>query len=59
MTMLKNGIIEHCKIELKRFTGIEKGMLVAVNALVIHQTGVASAQSTFNSYKAGGNGRIF
>jgi hypothetical protein len=50
VTVLQAGILKDKKIMQRIFPGIEKGPLLKVNALVIHQTGALSAQNTFNSY---------
>ncbi len=56
MATLKNGILIDPKVQKRLFTGIEKGPLANVNALVIHQTGAPTAQHTFNSYQNGSHG---
>lgn len=57
--MLKQGLLIDTKVTHKIFSGIEQGPLRAVNALVIHQTGASTAESTFNSYTKGGHGAHF
>ncbi|MGO4416998.1 N-acetylmuramoyl-L-alanine amidase [Cupriavidus sp. KB_39] len=46
----KNGIVDAERIKIKRFPGIERGLMAQVNGIVVHQTDAATAQSTFNSY---------
>ena len=62
------GIIEHLRIEQKRFLGIEKDdiekveqvdQVYQINGIIVHQTDSPSAQSTFNSYATGYNGAHF
>jgi N-acetyl-anhydromuramyl-L-alanine amidase AmpD len=59
VTVLQAGILKDKKIMQRIFPGIEKGPLIKVNALVIHQTGASTAQNSFNSYMNGGNGAHF
>ena len=59
MSTLKQGLLLNPKITQKVFSGIERGALNKVNALVIHQTGANTAQQTFNSYAKGGHGAHF
>lgn len=54
-----NGLCQSPKITQRIFPTIEKGPLSTVNALVVHQTGGATKESAFNSYKAGNNGAHF
>lgn len=44
MTVLHAGILKDKKIIQRIFHSIEKGPLMIVNALVIHQTGASTAQ---------------
>lgn len=59
MSTLKQGLLLDPQITQKVFSGIERGPLGKVNALVIHQTGANTAQQTFNSYARGGHGAHF
>lgn len=59
MTILKHGILHDPRVQKQLYPNIEKGPLVRVNSLVIHQTGAPTAQHTFNSYQAGGHGAHF
>jgi N-acetyl-anhydromuramyl-L-alanine amidase AmpD len=43
----------------KIFSEIEKGALTKIDAIVVHQTGGKTSQSSFNSYKGGQNGAHF
>ncbi|WP_293367588.1 peptidoglycan recognition family protein [Nevskia sp.] len=53
------GKLIHPKITDKVNSKIEKGALDVVNALVIHQTGANSAESSLSSYDNGSNGAHF
>lgn len=56
----RGGIVDAEKIKVKIFEGIERAKMDAVNGIVVHQTGGATAQSTFNSYvDKGANGAHF
>ncbi len=59
MSVLNAGILKDTRIIQRIFPGIEKGPLIKVDALVIHQTGAPTAQHSFNSYIKGGNGAHF
>jgi N-acetyl-anhydromuramyl-L-alanine amidase AmpD len=59
VTVLQAGILKDKKIIQRIFPSIEKGPLMIVNALVIHQTGASTAQHSLNSYMNGGNGAHF
>ncbi len=59
MSKLVNGVLISEEITQKIFSSIEKGRLIKINAVIIHQTGAATAQHTFNSYEKGGNGAHF
>jgi N-acetyl-anhydromuramyl-L-alanine amidase AmpD len=59
VAVLNAGILKDKKIMQRIFPGIEKGPLMKVNAMVIHQTGASTAQHSFNSYMNGGNGAHF
>lgn len=56
---LKDGVLNHTKINQKIYSGIEKGPLKSVNAVVVHQTDAPTAEHTFNSYSKGGHGAHF
>lgn len=55
----KNGMLVDPKVTSKRYTSIEHGPLKTIHAIVVHQTDTSTAQQTFNSYTAGGNGAHF
>lgn len=55
----KDGMLVEGKVILRRFPTIEHGKLSGVHAIVVHQTDAPTAQHTFNSYIAGGNGAHF
>ncbi|WP_020409246.1 peptidoglycan recognition protein family protein [Hahella ganghwensis] len=59
MSAVKAGILTDKRVTQKIYSGIEKGILKKVDALVIHQTGALTAQHTFNSYAKGGHGAHF
>lgn len=59
MAVLNAGILKDKKIMQIIFPGIEKGPLLKVNAMVIHQTGASTAQNSFNSYINRCNGAHF
>lgn len=59
MSILQGGVLKDKKIFQRIFPNIEKGPLKKVNAVVIHQTGAPTAQSSFNSYMNGGYGAHF
>jgi len=59
MTTLQAGILKDNKIIQRIFPGIEKGFLMNVHSLVIHQTAAPTAQHTFNSYIKGSHGAHF
>ncbi len=59
MATLQNGLFNDPKVQQRIFLGIEKGALIKINALVIHQTGAPTAQHTFNSYQKGRHGAHF
>ena len=54
MSKLVNGILANERIIQKIFIDLEKGRLIKINAVIVHQTGAATAKHTFNSYEAGG-----
>jgi len=53
------GKLVHGKVKDKVNSKIEKGALPAVHALVLHQTGGATAESSLSSYDSGSNGAHF
>ena len=53
------GKLVHAKVVDKVNSKIEKGVLGTVNAIVVHQTGAGTAQSSFSSYDTGTNGAHF
>jgi len=54
-----NGKLVSSKVIDKNFSAIEHGPLAAVNAIIVHQTGGSTAESSFSNYKKGGNGAHF
>lgn len=54
-----SGKLVHKNVTDKVVSGIEKGTLKEVHAIVVHQTGAATAGSSFSSYNAGNNGAHF
>jgi N-acetyl-anhydromuramyl-L-alanine amidase AmpD len=58
-TLDKDGMLVDPKVMIRRFTSIEHGRLLAVKAIVVHQTDAPTTQATFNAYAAGGNGAHF
>lgn len=54
-----DGKIIHSKIILKISTSIEKKPMNKIQGIIVHQTGGATAQSSFNSYRAGRSGAHF
>ena len=59
MAELKEGILVHPRIIVRRFPGIEHGPLPTVRAIVVHQTDASTAESTFQTYVRGPNGAHF
>lgn len=59
MSSLVKGKLVSKKVTQKIYSTLEKGKLLKVNGLVIHQTGAATANHTFNSYEKGGHGAHF
>lgn len=53
------GKLVHANVADKINSKIEKGKLSSVSAIVVHQTGGATAESALNSYDAGVNGAHF
>lgn len=56
---LKGGKVLSPEVTDRITSRIEKGALSKVDAIVVHQTGGATAESAFNSYKKGGEGAHF
>lgn len=56
---IKDGKLVSSRVVDRVQAGIEKGTLTAVHALVVHQTGAATSDSSFSSYKTGQNGAHF
>ncbi|MBP2152670.1 peptidoglycan recognition protein family protein [Erwinia rhapontici] len=55
-----NGYIDAVRITKKIFHSLHHGDMGHVNGIVVHQTGAATLQSTFNSYQhANANGAHF
>lgn len=55
-----NGYIDAVRISKKIFHSLHHGDMAQVNGIVVHQTGAATLQSTFNSYQhANANGAHF
>lgn len=59
MSKLINGELQDTKVTQKIFKSLHKGKIAKVNAIVVHQTGATSAQSTFNSYQSASHGAHF
>ncbi|MCQ8104377.1 N-acetylmuramoyl-L-alanine amidase [Methylomonas sp. SURF-2] len=53
------GKLVHKNVTDKVNSAIEKGALSVVHAIVVHQTGAATAGSSFSSYDSGNNGAHF
>ena len=47
----QDGMVLDARVRLRRFGTLERGPMVVVNGIIVHQTGGATAQSTFNSYQ--------
>jgi len=56
---LKDGKVLAAQVTDKISTKIEKGNLVNVHAIVVHQTGSKTSASSFSSYENGKNGAHF
>lgn len=54
-----NGMLSHKRIHLRRFSGIEKGPLAQVRAIVVHQTDSNTETSTFAAYRSQDAGAHF
>lgn len=59
MSKLKDGKLIDVKVKQRIFSTIERGPLKKVVAIVVHQTGSSTAESTFNSYSHPANGAHF
>ena len=55
----KDGKVQNPKIKQAIVTAIQKSPMTHVRGIIVHQTGGATAQSSFNSYKSGANGAHF
>lgn len=55
----ETGHVDHARVQLRIFAGIEHGAMHSVHGIIVHQTGGASAQSTFNSYGSSPYGAHF
>lgn len=56
---LASGKLVHSKVEQKIYKGLHKGEMTSPQAIVVHQTGAATAQHTFNSYVSSPHGAHF
>ncbi len=59
VSKVENGKLVDEKVLQKNFPKIEKGKLIKINSIIVHQTGSSAADQTFNSYKTGGHGTHF
>lgn len=59
MSKIINGKFVDTKVTQKIYSGLHKGKLSTVHAIVVHQTGAATAQHTLNSYANSSNGAHF
>jgi len=55
----KDGMVHNVLVRRRRFVSLERGPMPVVNGIVVHQTGGATAQSTFNSYQQSAYGAHF
>ena len=55
----KDGMVRNALVRLRRFSSLERAPMPVVNGVIVHQTGAATAQSTFNSYQQGNHGAHF
>jgi len=55
----RDGMVNDPRVRRRRFTTLERGEMPLVNGIVVHQTGGATAQSTFNSYQQSNFGAHF
>ncbi|MGH7454700.1 MAG: peptidoglycan recognition protein family protein [bacterium] len=56
MPTIIDGVLVDAHVEKKTFSGIEKGPLKPINAIIVHQTDTTNAKQAFNSYENGLNG---
>lgn len=59
MANIVDGKLIDVQVEQRIQATIERGALNDIHAIVVHQTGGATAQSTFESYKGDANGAHF
>ena len=59
MSKVINGKFVDTNVTQKIYSGLHKGKLSTIHAIVVHQTGAATAQHTFNSYGNSSNGAHF
>lgn len=60
LVISRHGVVRAERIKVKIFPGIERAQMEAVNGIVVHQTGAATIESTFHSYRdKGANGAHF
>ena len=59
MAELKEGILVHPRIIVRRFPGIEHGPLPTVRAIVVHQTDASTASRRFKPMCEGRTERTF
>ena len=55
----KDGKVQHQRIKLVISPSIQKKIMSHVSGIIVYQTGGATAQSSFNSYKNDANGAHF
>jgi len=55
----QNGRVSNKKIKLAIRLAIQKKPMTHVSGIIVHQTGGSTAQSAYNSYKAGSSGAHF
>jgi N-acetyl-anhydromuramyl-L-alanine amidase AmpD len=56
----QQGVVDAERIRVKIFPAIERGNMDIVRGIIVHQTGAATASSTFHSYQVkGANGAHF
>ncbi|WCM93866.1 N-acetylmuramoyl-L-alanine amidase [Acidovorax sp. NCPPB 2350] len=51
MDIDKSGKVQDPRVKLSIYSTIERGEMKVINGIIVHQTGAATAQSSFNSYK--------
>jgi len=59
MSKIIGGKLVDKKVSQKIYKSLQKGNITTINAIVVHQTGAATAQHTFNSYTNSSNGAHF